>query len=447
MVTSIKNLATGNKEVVSATKERKVRKKKFLGAAWGYWSFNVNGLNQDIVIDPNQLLDLYRQNPDVRQAVNKISNYVWKRGSTLIDKKTQEPLPNEDAGETKKEYMNYLKTPTELTFNQYKRRFFRDLLVTGQVYITYTLGLDWVMNGTQFIDPRTVTKNISSAGIVDGYMQNSWNTAGRKFTPFAEQATKDMPFLGSYVFEVHVKNEYMGMWQLESVVWDALSDLWASKRNYYVMHNDIKTPSMFLLDPDISDDEHDILIEQLRDNYSGIHNQGKPIVWQWIKDVKNLMLSPRDMEYVNQKKLTTDKVASTFWVPKYILWYTENVNLNNGEGNKQEFIEGTVDPNQALFSFIINDFFDDVAEVPWIWFEETKYSIVFHTDPVETDITRDKLALEKLNAGTITLDEYRVDDGRDPYVGVENSGKPMVNRSQILVEDVSFDLWTTANEV
>jgi phage portal protein BeeE len=38
-----------------------------------------------------------------------------------------------------------------------------------------------------------------------------------------------------------------------------------------------------------------------------------------VKDIKTLSLSPRDMEFINQRHLTTDKVSATFGVAKFLL--------------------------------------------------------------------------------------------------------------------------------
>jgi len=82
----------------------------------------------------------------------------------------------------------------------------------------------------------------------------------------------------SYMLEKHIKSEFMGMGLLESVVWDALSDLEASKRNYYFFQNNMTPPSMFLLDKDVSENEINILREQLVEQYRGSQNSHKPLI-------------------------------------------------------------------------------------------------------------------------------------------------------------------------
>lgn len=78
-------------------------------------------------------------------------------------------------------------------------------------------------------------------------------------------------------------------------------------------------PSMFLLDKDAGESEVNILKEQLIEQYRGSNNSHKPLIGAGVEDVKVLSVSPKDMEHINQKKMTTDKVSSCFGVPKFIL--------------------------------------------------------------------------------------------------------------------------------
>jgi phage portal protein BeeE len=35
-----------------------------------------------------------------------------------------------------------------------------------------------------------------------------------------------------------------------------------------------------------------------------------------VKDIKTISLTPRDMEFINQRHLTTEKISAVFGVPK-----------------------------------------------------------------------------------------------------------------------------------
>ena len=99
---------------------------------------------------------------------------------------------------------------------------------------------------------------------------------------------------------------------MEGIVWDAMADLEASKRNYQFFNNNMTPPSIFMLDKDLSPEETNILIEQLKEQYAGTKNSYKPLIGAGIDDVKVLSVSPKDMEHILQRKLTTEKVASAF---------------------------------------------------------------------------------------------------------------------------------------
>ncbi len=73
-----------------------------------------------------------------------------------------------------------------------------------------------------------------------------------------------------------------------------------------------------------------------------------------MKDYKTLSVTHKDMDFISQKKLTIEKVAAVMGVPKNILGYTDNVNLANGKELRKEYIEGTINPLQEDFEFILN---------------------------------------------------------------------------------------------
>jgi len=417
-------------------------------------NYSLSDFGNRVVINNSQLYDLYRQNPDIRQAVRKKSQYVGKKGFILKDWK-DEAIDNKEQPEAYKAMKRILANPTIETTKLYMMR---DFDVVGEVFIAPTFNAFGEISGLHIVDPRMVQKNITN-GIVTGYTQyaNYWaqgTTNTVQYTSDPEKATMRLPLMCSYMLEKHIKSEFMGMGLLESVVWDALSDLEASKRNYYFFQNNMTPPSMFLLDKDVSENEINILREQLVEQYRGSQNSHKPLIGAWVEDVKVLSVSPKDMEHINQKKMTIDKVSACFGVPKFILWYTEDVNLSNGDGMRREFISGTVEPYQALFDYVLSDLFQKCNQAKSfiklpkeLLVKGTRnYTICFVSDDIDQDMDEDKVRLEKLKNGVLTINEYREEDWLAPFTDNEYANKPLVPKTVVPLEDIAFAYTPNMNE-
>ena len=120
---------------------------------------------------------------------------------------------------------------------------------------------------------------------------------------------------------------------LEGLIYDVLSDLKSQERNYCFFEND-STPSwMILLEPGMTEKEQTMLVQQLQAKHKGTRNNGKPLLAPGVKDWKMTTLSPKNMEHILQRKMTTEKVSSALWVPKSILNYTDSVNYSTSLSN------------------------------------------------------------------------------------------------------------------
>jgi phage portal protein BeeE len=96
---------------------------------------------------------------------------------------------------------------------------------------------------------------------------------------------------------------------------------------------------MLLLDGNLTDEEQQIATDQFNAQFRWSENSHKVLVGWWIKEIKQISLSSKDMETIAHRKLSTDKICSAFGVPKPLLWYIDWVNYNNGSNAKEEFIE------------------------------------------------------------------------------------------------------------
>lgn len=103
---------------------------------------------------------------------------------------------------------------------------------------------------------------------------------------------------------------------LNGCVYDALSDLEAMKVNYSFYQNSAVPSALLVLNDELSPEEIQNAKDQFDARFKGSENQHKTMVMNNVKDFKTISFTARDMEFINQRHLTTEKISAVFGVPK-----------------------------------------------------------------------------------------------------------------------------------
>lgn len=382
-------------------------------------------LNNDLVLDVHTFFELYKINWDIRQAVRKIANSVARNGLYLRDNNNQ--VIDDEAFED--EVAELFK---DKTFLKFKIEVFRNYLISWELYIIPSFNLYWEVKGFEVLDTQAVSKEI------DG----QWNIIGYKVRGKTGQIYKYwLEDLAYFKLEDSISDSNNGMGLLWSVVYDCLCELEAERTNLYFYKNSAIPSALLLLDDGLSKEEMQIAKDMFQEQFRGSENQHKTFVGGGIKDIKVLAMNNRDMEFINQRKLSTEKVSATFGVPKSILGYTDNVNYANAREQRKEFLEGTIRPYENDFENILNTllfmFRPDIAKSYYVkcdgeQLEETEELYNSQRQDVQTWIR--------------TINEIRIDRGLEP-LDDENADKLLVSKGMSLLEDITLDAVLPINEV
>lgn len=381
----------------------------------------------NVTIDKNTLYQIYRQNPDVRSCVRIIAQYVGKEYFFLQNEKGK--VTEQEAYD---EYDTVWSVMKNKTFFETIVEMLKHSIVCGELYLLPTTSTKWVVNWFQILHPKTITKWVEW-GKIKKFLQFSKGTK-REYDPFdPTEPEKDQVMY--FQFERHTNNELDGMWLIEGIIWDVLSDMKAQERNYFLFENDMTPPSVIIIDENTSEPARNMLKDQLEQKHKGTWNAHKPFLWVGVKDWKSTAMTPKDMEHTLQRKITTDKVCAALLVPKSRLWYVEDVNRATSIADEKNFVDGTVNSCQLFIEYVVNEFlrayFPDT-------FGTDGYEFVFERQSVEDATEIKKLRLEELKRGGITLNEYRELYNMDRYA-IEEADKPITTKDAVLVEDITLD--------
>lgn len=373
--------------------------------------------NNDVVFSKQTFYDLYAKNGDIRQAVKKIAGSVARNWIYLQDNDRQ----TVDDNVLTDQVSDLFKAPT---FAKFKIDLYRNYLISWELYIKPLKNAFDETIRFDVIDSRAVTKIISN-GVITWY-----RVVEKDGVKIQEYKADEIAY---FKYENDINNSLNGMWILTSVLYDAVLDLEALKTNYSLYKNSARPDMLLLLDGNLSEEEQQIATDKFRAQFTWSNNAHKVIVGGWIQDIKTLSLTARDMETISQRKLTTEKISATFGVPKAMLWYVEDVNYNNGQNQKEEFLEGTIKPFEQDFDAILNKllqmFKPDIFNKYWI-----------KSDSEQLKETQEWLNGQRADvlAWIITINEARVDRWLE-RVEDENADKLITSRNQVLLEDIALD--------
>ena len=373
-------------------------------------------LKNDAVLDLNTYYNLYEFNGDIRQAIQKIANWVARNWLYLQDnqRKTIENNVITD------EVYSLFQAPT---FLKWKKDLYRNYMLSGELYIEPVYNIQNQVIWFNILDSRLVSKTVDPFWVI------------QKFTVSSQWITKTYKpnELAFFKWEDSVNSSIDWMWILNWVIYDWLSDLEAMRTNYYFYQNSAIPSAMLLLDEWMSPEEMQNAKDMFEHQFRWSKNQHKTLVAGWVKDIKVLSLTPRDMEFINQRQLTTEKISAVFGVPKTILWYTESVNYSNGSNQRKEFIEWTLRPLEADFEHICNkllemfrpDLFNKLrVKADWEQLEETQERMEWLRKDVQSWI--------------MTINEARIERWFEA-LNDENADKLLVSRNVVLLEDIALD--------
>lgn len=377
------------------------------------------------IISQSTFYDLYKSNWDIRQAIRKIANSVSRNWIYLEDNKRQ-IVDNEILTS---ELFSYFQCPT---FLKRKTELFKNYLLSWELYILPSKNLKWDVAWFQIIDSRAVVKNTDWRWNILSFQISTWTGQIFKKTP------EEIAF---FKLEDDINNTINWMWLLNWVVYDWLSDLEASKTNYALYQNSAIPSAILLLDWDLSANEQQIAKDMFEAQFRWSNNQHKTLVWWWIKDIKTLSITPRDMEFINQRHLTTEKICAVFWVPKSILWYVDSVNYSNWREMRKEFLEWTIRPYEKDLEHIINRLMQ--MFVPNVW---DKYRIKCDWEQLEEQQDWFEWQRKDIQNGIITINEARIDRWLEP-VNDENCDKHLISKNITLLEDIALDAVLSPDEI
>ena len=127
-------------------------------------------LRNDYTLDLNTYYMLYKYNWDIRQAIQKISNWV-SRNWIYLQNNQRQTIENNIITD---EVLDLFKAPT---FLKWKKALYKHYLLSGELYIVPIKNDSWLTIWFDIIDSRLVSKTVNAYWVIEKFtVQSQWKT-------------------------------------------------------------------------------------------------------------------------------------------------------------------------------------------------------------------------------------------------------------------------------
>jgi HK97 family phage portal protein len=360
---------------------------------------------------------MYRINSDLRRCIQEIQQTAGKDGYRLTLHVSSSDYDKEIIDPEVDKILSFGKG-----FNCLKNEILKHYLISGNVFVEklYASERSYKVVWYNVLDSRYMSIVCDPNYNPIRYLyQDLKNNRTIEYSPesllhFGDNIDYDNPAF------------YMSL--LEGIVPDVFGDDQASISNAYFFQNDAMPSSLYILEEGLTIEQQQQVMEFIKMQFSGGHNKHKNLVSGNVRDIKPISQSHTDMDYLNQRKFTSERICACMGVPRIILNYTEWVNYSNAETQYRKFIENTVRP--------IEHFLESVFA---ILIEPVNARVVFEIidDHIDDKLERTDVAIKNVTAWLWNRNEAR------EYIGDEPVDSDMMNEYTVSTTTIPLELAMT----
>jgi len=414
---------------IGTAKSLEPMRQAIIGGAYAGGSLSEFLANGGYRIDINTLYHLFRNNGDMCAAQRRINRATFrdglKKSISFVDARNEERDMNNSESAAK---VRSVLDSSFLSFRSAVNKWQRDRRVAGNHYFLILKNISDAVIGLQSIDPRTMAVICDVSGNVLYYKQE---VNGHKKIFSVDEIIHT-------VFDESTEHPVLGVSPIESIVWDARAELASAKRNFYFYENNAVPSHLYVVKRTLTAENVAKLRDEVEKQFKGAEKSFKGGFLPYVEDIKTIVPSQKEMQYIESRKFTSRKVSVAMGVDMFLLGYTEGVQRSNGKIIERDFYENTTRPDEVYFGEeVLNKKLLKAMNI-----EDVKVKTVPSTYISESEIyTR---SVVDVRAGIVTRNEARKMRGMPPSEN-ELADELMIDNN--LLDDLGQDLTTIQNAV
>lgn len=252
------------------------------------------------------------------------------------------------------------------------------------------------------LDPSRVSVVKSASNFIGGYAVKN-------------ERGEDVPFSVDEI--IHFKrfnplNRYRGMGTVKAAALAIDIDTYSAQWNRNFFYNSALPSATLETEGTLTAEQYNRIKAEWESRYKGVENAHKLAVLQGGLHFNAISISQKDMEFLEQRRLSRDEILSIFRVPRSVLGITEDVNRANAEATEYIFAKRVIRSRMQFVVDRLNEFY-----IP-LFGENQKKLRFTYIEPVPKDREQTLKEYETgLRAGYLTINEVRAEEGKKPVQG------------------------------
>ena len=130
-----------------------------------------------------------------------------------------------------------------------------------------------------------------------------------------------------------------------------LADNWNAK----LVQNELRPSGVFTTKDPLTDQQFTRLKDEIKEEYSGPQNAGKPLLLEQGLAWQSIIMSPKDLDWLNSNKITTRRICSVFGVAPELIGDSEAKTYSNYQEARRALYTETVLPYMYMLRDELNN--------------------------------------------------------------------------------------------
>lgn len=151
--------------------------------------------------------------------------------------------------------------------------------------------------------------------------------------------------------------ELYGLSPMQAAIAAVTMDFWAVGNEQDLFRNGSKMSGVLEVADELSDPAYKRIEEHWAQGFKGVGKGHKTLILENGLKFNPMSITPRDMEFVNLRKMSRDEILAVYGVPPIIVGVTEKTPWANAKEQRREFWYGTLIPKMNKIESALNSEF------------------------------------------------------------------------------------------